>query len=160
MGHAGGEKLAQLGGTRAALDIVGVNFYSNNQWVHGGPTIGLSDSRYRPFRSILAEVYARYGRPIFVAETGCEGDARPGWLRYVAAEVRAAIRLGVPVEGICLYPILNHPGWDDGRDCPNGLLEHTADAAGRVPYPPLAQAIRDEQRLMAPLLGRSAVPVA
>ena len=155
-----GRNWPQLGGTRAALDIVGVNFYSNNQWVHGGSTIGPSDLRYRPFRSILAEVYARYGRPIFVAETGCEGDARPGWLRYVAAEVRAAIRLGVPVEGICLYPILNHPGWDDGRDCPNGLLEHTADAAGRVPYPPLAQAIRDEQRLTAPLLGRPAVPVA
>ena len=98
-------------------------------------------------------MYARYGRPIFVAETGCEGEGRPAWLRYVAAEVRAAIRLGVPVEGICLYPILNHPGWDDGRDCPNGLLAHTPEPAGRVPYPPLAQAIVAEQRLTAPLLA-------
>ena len=104
-------------------------------------------------REMLAEVFARYGRPIFVAETGCEGEGRPDWLSYVAAEVRAAIRLGVPVEGICLYPVLNHPGWDDDRDCPNGLLEHTRNAAGRVPYPPLAAAIRREQALTAPLLG-------
>ena len=143
----------QLGGSPEALDIVGVNFYSNNQWIHGGPTIEPGAPLFRPFRSILAEVYARYGRPIFVAETGCEGDARPDWLRYVAAEVRAAIRLGVPVEGICLYPILNHPGWDDGRDCPNGLLEHSPEPAGRVAYAPLAQAIVEEQRSTAPLLA-------
>ena len=144
----------QLGGRRELLDVVGVNFYSNNQWIHGGPTLDKRDPLYRPFRSILAEVYARYGRPIFVAETGCEGEGRPDWLSYVAAEVRAAIRLGVPVEGICLYPVLNHPGWDDDRDCPNGLLEHTRHAAGRVPYPPLAAAIRRELALTAPLLRR------
>ena len=150
----------QLGGSREALDIVGVNFYSNNQWIHGGPTIEPDAPLFRPFRTILAEVYARYGRPIFVAETGCEGERRPDWLRYIAGEVRAAIGLGVPVEGICLYPILNHPGWDDGRDCPNGLLQHTPDAAGRVPYAPLAQAIGEQQRLTAPLLARRHVAEA
>ena len=155
-----GTSWPQLGGRRALLDIVGVNFYSNNQWIHGGPTIGPGHPLYRPFRSILAEVYARYGRPIFVAETGCEGEGRPAWLSYVAAEVRAAIRLGVPVEGICLYPVLNHPGWDDGRDCPNGLIEHTPGPAGRVPYPPLADAIAREQALTAPLLARAAARAA
>lgn len=148
-----GRSWPQLGGAPTLLDIVGVNFYSNNQWIHGGPTLPPEHPLFRPFRAILAEVYARYGRPIFVAETGCEGEGRPGWLAYVAAEVRAAIRLGVPVEGICLYPVLNHPGWDDGRDCPNGLIEHTPDAAGRVPYPPLAAAIAREQALLAPLLA-------
>ena len=151
-----GTSWPQLGGRRELLDVVGVNFYSNNQWIHGGPTIGLDHPLYRPFRAILAEVYARYGRPIFVAETGCEGEGRPAWLSYVAAEVRAAIRLGVPVEGICLYPILNHPGWDDERDCPNGLLAHSPDAAGRVPYPPLAAAIAREQALTAPLITAAA----
>ena len=28
-------------------------------------------------------------------------------------QVLTAIEAGVPVEGVCLYPILNHPGWDD-----------------------------------------------
>ena len=55
---------------------------------------------------------------------------RPAWLRYMAREVFTAIAAGVPVEGICLYPILNHPGWDDDRHCYNGMFDY-ADAYGR-----------------------------
>jgi beta-glucosidase/6-phospho-beta-glucosidase/beta-galactosidase len=140
----------QLGGDPKYLDLLGVNFYYNNQRVHGGGLLtDRSDPRYRPFRAMLEEVHARYGRPVFVAETGIEGeahvtgnpryemplpateDARPEWLRYVGAEVRAARAAGVPVEGICLYPVLNHLGWDDDRHCQNGLLDFPRDAAGR-----------------------------
>jgi hypothetical protein len=83
---------------------VGVNFYSDNQWTLGGSTVGFGHHLYRPFRSMLAEVHDRYGRPVLVAETGAEGTARAAWLHYVASEVRAALEDGVPVEGICLYP--------------------------------------------------------
>ena len=27
----------------------------------------------------------------------------------------AAAALGVPAEGVCRYPVLDHPGWDDGQ---------------------------------------------
>src|SRR5690606_391261 len=64
----------QLGGEPRLLDIVGVNYYRQNQWELGGTTIEKLDRRYRPFRSLLAEVSSRYGRPILVAETGTEGD--------------------------------------------------------------------------------------
>jgi polysaccharide biosynthesis protein PelF len=142
----------QIGGDPKYLDLLGVNFYYNNQRVHGeggGLLTDRSDPRYRPFRAMLQEVYARYGRPLFVAETGIEGeahvtgvpryempvphdeDARPEWLRYVAGEVRAARAAGVPVDGICLYPVLNHLGWDDDRHCQNGLLDFPFDDAGR-----------------------------
>ncbi|HZF69169.1 MAG TPA: hypothetical protein VEZ47_14100 [Gemmatirosa sp.] len=140
----------QLGGDPKYLDVLGVNFYYNNQRVHGGGLLtDRRDARYRPFRAMLEEVHARYGRPLFVAETGIEGeahvtgspryemplpaheDARPEWLRYVGAEVRAARAAGVPVEGICLYPVLNHLGWDDDRHCQNGLLDFPRCAAGR-----------------------------
>ncbi|MDB5696472.1 MAG: hypothetical protein JWN21_2015, partial [Sphingomonas bacterium] len=50
--------------------------------------------------------------------------------------------------------ILNHPGWDDRRDRPTGMVEHTPHAAGRVPYAPLADAIAREQALTAELLAR------
>ncbi len=30
---------------------------------------------YKPLRTILVETFARYGKPIFVAETGIEGEA-------------------------------------------------------------------------------------
>ncbi len=139
----------QIGGHRALLDIVGVNFYHNNQWIHGGPPLVYGDPRGRPFRHILADTYARYGRPIFVAETGIEGDDRPAWLATILREVRAAIALGVPVEGVCLYPVLDHPGWDDDRYCPNGLLTHAPDAAGRIAHPELAAAIATEIRRLS-----------
>jgi beta-glucosidase/6-phospho-beta-glucosidase/beta-galactosidase len=61
----------QLGGDPKYLDLLGVNFYYNNQRVHGGGLLtDRRDPRYRPFRAMLAEVHARYGPPVFVAETG------------------------------------------------------------------------------------------
>ena len=52
---------------------------------------------------------------LFIAETGAEDRRRAGWLRYVCPETEAAIRQGLPLHGLCLYPILNHPGWIDDR---------------------------------------------
>jgi glycosyltransferase involved in cell wall biosynthesis len=130
----------QIGGRPGLLDIVGVNYYHNNQWIHGGPPIDRHHPLSKPFHRILAETYARYGRPIFVAETGIEGDERPAWLAHVAGEVRAAQALGVPVQGVCLYPVLDHPGWDDERPCPNGLLHTIADGTRR-PDPAYAAAL-------------------
>lgn len=119
-----------LGGKPEYLDIVGVNYYSDNQWYHGGCTIPVGHADYRPFQGILAELHQRYGRPLLIAETGAEGDARGQWLRYVAEQVGLAMQRNVPIEGICLYPILDYPGWDDERHCPTGLLGF-ADAEGR-----------------------------
>ena len=147
-----GRSWPQLGGRSALLDVVGVNYYFNNQWIHGGPPIDVGHPLYKPFRRILIETYARYGRPIFVAETGIEGERRARWLAYVCAEVRAAMRAGVPVEGICLYPVLDHPGWDDERYCPNGLLGFETGSAVRAPYEPLAEELRRQRRETARVL--------
>ncbi|WP_076069471.1 glycosyltransferase family 4 protein [Sphingomonas montana] len=149
----------QIGGRPGLLDIVGVNYYHNNQRIHGGDEIDVGHPLYKPFRAILADTYARYGRPIFVAETGIEADRRADWLRYVAAEVRAAMALGVPVEGICLYPVLNHPGWDDDRACHNGLLEQEIVGGGRAAYPPLAAALREETLLFGATQVADRAPV-
>ncbi|HET9227028.1 MAG TPA: beta-glucosidase [Thermoanaerobaculia bacterium] len=111
----------QLGGDERYLDVVGVNYYPANQWLLDGPTVWRGDPRYRPFREILMEVWERYGRPVLVSETGDQGANRGPWLEYVSEEVRAARSAGVPVEGICLYPILDYPGWDDDRHCQTGL---------------------------------------
>ncbi|MBB3950741.1 glycosyltransferase [Aureimonas jatrophae] len=142
-----GRAWPQIGGHEALLDIVGVNYYFNNQWIHGGPPIDIGHPLYKPFRDLLTETFARYGRPIFVAETGIEGDRRAEWLAYVEGEVRAAMRRGVPVEGLCLYPVLDHPGWDDERYCPNGLLRFSADARERIADPALAAELK-RQRAM------------
>ena len=142
-----GHAWPQLGGTPRHLDIVGVNYYFNNQWIHGTGPIDVGHPLHRPFRYLLADTYARYGRPIFVAETGIEAERRPSWLADIGAEVRAARASGVPVEGLCLYPVINHPGWDDDRHCPNGLLDLQPRSGGRLPYQPLADELA-RQRLL------------
>jgi glycosyltransferase involved in cell wall biosynthesis len=138
-----GRAWPQIGGRPELLDVVGVNFYHNNQWIHGGPPLAHDDPMARPLHALLAEVYARYGRPIFIAETGIEGDARGSWLRMVLDEVDKAIALGVPVEGVCLYPVLDHPGWDDDRYCPNGLLAWSPAEAERIAHVDLSAAVAE-----------------
>ncbi len=145
-----GKAWPQIGGRPALLDIVGVNFYHNNQWIHGGPPLAYDHPLSRPLHAILADAYARYGRPIFIAETGIEGSARPAWLRMILREVRIAQSLGVPVEGTCLYPILDHPGWDDDRYCPNGLLACSPIVSNRIPHAALADVIRTRPLLVNP----------
>ena len=141
-----GRSRPELGGAMKYLDVLGVNFYPTNQWIHdSGAKIFLGDPRYRPFRQMLKEFYERYGRPLFVAETGTEDEARPAWLRYVGREVRAAMRAGVPVEGVCLYPVVNPPGWTNERHCHNGLWDYPEEPGGREIYQPLAEELQRQK---------------
>lgn len=119
-----------LGGHPRYLDVVGVNFYSDNQFTLEGTTIERGDVRYRPFSKMLLDVWSRYKRPMLVSETGSEGDRRAPWLRYVSGQCVAALRQGCELHGITLYPVVNHPGWADERHCHNGLWDY-ADADGR-----------------------------
>ena len=138
----------ELGGHPDYLDVIGVNYYIHNQWRYPGghgSMIVPSDPRYRHVREMLAEVHERYGCPLFVAETGIEDEARPAWLRYICNETAAAIADGVPVEGICLYPVLNHPGWNDGRHCHNGLFDFADEMGNREVYLPMATELAYQQ---------------
>lgn len=45
---------------------------------------------------------------------------------------------GVELQGICLYPIVDHPGWEDDRRCHNGLWDYTNEKGEREIYQPLA----------------------
>jgi len=148
----------ELGGHPDFLDVIGVNYYIHNQWRYPGghgSMITPSDPRYRHVRWMLAELYERYGRPLFIAETGIEDETRPTWLRYITNEVAAAVALGVPVEGLCIYPITNHPGWDDNRHCYNGLFNYADESGDREVYLPLATELAyQEHRMEAILSGR------
>ena len=136
----------ELGGSPHYLDILGVNYYCHNQWIVGNGPIDFLDPRAKPLRTILLENYKKYGRPLFLAETGIEADLRPVWLRFICEEVKAAMYQGCPVEGICLYPVLNHPGWDDERHCPNGLIDYSPSTKERWLYEPLAQELEAQQQ--------------
>jgi beta-glucosidase/6-phospho-beta-glucosidase/beta-galactosidase len=138
----------ELGGRPEYLDIMGVNYYVQNQWLHDRYTIYRGHPLYRPLAEILAELSQRYRRPLFIAETGIEDDLRAQWLRYVCDEVADALRMRVPVEAVCLYPVVNYPGWNDGRHCYNGLLDYCDDCGERQAYTPLADEILRQNRRM------------
>jgi hypothetical protein len=139
-----------LGGHPRYLDIVGVNFYPDNQFMLDGTTIRRGDPRYRPFSEMLLEVWARYRRPMIVSETGSEGPDRPSWLRYVCDEAAVAMQRGCELHGITLYPVVNHPGWADDRRCENGLWDYPDADGDRALYFPLAEELRRQMpRLVA-----------
>jgi beta-glucosidase/6-phospho-beta-glucosidase/beta-galactosidase len=108
----------ELGGHPRYLDVMGVNFYHDNQWEHpGGKKIAWHihprDPRWVPFHRLFKEAYDRYQRPIFVGETSHVGSGRAEWLREMAEELSLAVDAGVPVEGVCLYPIIDRFEWED-----------------------------------------------
>jgi beta-glucosidase/6-phospho-beta-glucosidase/beta-galactosidase len=142
-----------LGGSEKYLDIIGGNYYDHNQWILNGSFITPDNPRYIPLREIIGEVYHRYERPFLIAETGIEDDARPAWFRYVCGEAHAAMMNGVDLHGICLYPILNHPGWDDDRHCHNGLWDYADENGNREIYLPLAEEIQRQQELFEELVS-------
>ncbi|MFC3691985.1 beta-glucosidase [Chenggangzhangella methanolivorans] len=151
----------ELGGSPDKLDIVGVNYYPDNQWVLGGPPVPLGQYNYRPFRELLAQTAERYGRPVIVSELGAENTARPAWLYYVAQEVAAARKAGVSVEAMCLYPIFDYPGWDNDRHCDVGLFGNAGHDGERLICEEYAAELeRQRQRFEADLLAANDEPLA
>jgi hypothetical protein len=145
-----GKMAPELGGKPEYLDILGINFYDRNEWVHNSDvSLKRSDPRYQPFHQLLKEVWQRYQRPLFVSETGTEDDERPDWFNYICEEVLKAHAAGVPVHGICWYPIADHPGWEDNRYCANGLFGYANSEGHRPVYQPLAHAILKRQHSQA-----------
>jgi beta-glucosidase/6-phospho-beta-glucosidase/beta-galactosidase len=127
----------QLGGHPRYLDIVGVNYYHANQWEYPDQRLRWEDiprdPRWLPLSSLLAEVYYRYWRPVVVSETSHFGVGRGRWIREVADEVARAREAGVGVEGLCVYPIIDRPDWEDPNHWHNsGLWDLRRTAAGRL----------------------------
>ena len=122
-----GRREAGLGGAPRYLDVRGVNYYPSNQWLHpSGQRLHwhLNDARRRGLDDLLHMAWQRYGRPLFIAETGHVGAGRARWLDGVARGASSALARGVPLQGICLYPLLDRPDWEDpGRWHRSGLWQ-------------------------------------
>lgn len=139
-----GKQWPGLGGAPEYLDIIGLNYYSDNQWYLGGVPILRNSPDHRPFSTIMLEFWQRYRRPMIVSETGAEADQRGPWLDHLGGEVALALQHGVAMEGICLYPVLDYPGWDNNRHCPTGLLGYADEHGERPLHAGLADQLRHE----------------
>jgi beta-glucosidase/6-phospho-beta-glucosidase/beta-galactosidase len=147
----------ELGGHPRYLDVMGVNFYHSNQWEY--PDVRLRwedtprDARWRPLHKILAEVFDRYRRPLFIGETSHVGVGRADWIREIAAELWSAHDSGVPLEGICLFPIIDRMDWNDESHWHNSglwdLVEREGGVLERVLNQEYAEALRHSQALLA-----------
>lgn len=139
-----GRLLPELGGSPAHLDLVGINYYWTNQWewriapLPNGevPPLADDDDRRVSLSALVHAVWERYGHELIISETAHVGDQRGPWLREVAREAEAVLNLGVPLRGVCLYPILGMPEWH-ARDVwtPMGLwdpITHREPHGGRL----------------------------
>ena len=151
----------ELGGSPELLDILGFNFYYNNQWVVGFneflPWLNEDeDPRWRPLSDLLIEAYERYKCPIALTETSHPGEDRPLWIDFITKECQKVQEQGMPFWGICLYPIIDRPDWDDPTYWHHsGLWDEELMADGtsiRVLNQPYATALRQSQEHIAELL--------
>lgn len=138
----------QLGGYAEALDLMGVNYYFNGQmevptdkhldWLEPDP-------RRVPLNELLKETWDRYQRPLIISETGHFGEHRARWLKEVVEETILTLERGIPLQGVCIYPIIDRPCWHDPSkiiDC--GIFK--PDRRHRLDY---TKTLRRGQRLIS-----------
>ena len=149
-----GRMMPELGGTPRTLDIVGVNYYWTNQWELGREGIPLSDGDPRrvPLADLVRAVWRRYGNEVVISETSALGEARGPWIHALSVMADQLLTEGVPLGGICLYPILGMPEWHAREQWTRmGLwdLEREQDVLQRKACAPMLDALRAAQRANA-----------
>lgn len=146
----------ELGGSRRHLDIVGINYYWTNQWEYrqDGLPLAEDDPRCLPLTDLVDRVYRRYGGHICVTETAHVGEQRGPWMRKLHEEVERMLDAGIPLCGVCLYPILGMPEWHQrDRWTQMGLWDvHYQDGQLiRELHADMAEALRSAQARMREL---------
>jgi len=150
-----GTMCPELGGREELIDIIGFNFYYNNQWILStGQFLPWAneepDPRWRSLSSLLIEAQKRYRQPLVIAETSHPEEDRPLWITYIAETCKDALTAGVNLLGICLYPIIDRPDWDDLTNWHHsGLWDSDPENPDvRKIYKPYAIALVDAQKIV------------
>ena len=147
-----GKKLPELGGAPEILDIVGANNYSFGQMEYWekGPHAALEpdDDRILPVKDLVKRIWDRYGRPMIIAETSGLKGGRNEWLKDIMEESLAAVREGMDLHGICLFPLADMPDWHTGEWLQNGFCDLVGPDLRRVPEKDTAAELRRRQRLL------------
>lgn len=95
--------------------------------------------------------HPRDGREIVISETAHIGPHRGPWLREVARQSCLLLSQGVPLRGVCLYPILGMPDWRARETwAPMGLWDpvcRRTRPTERLACEDMMQALREATRL-------------
>lgn len=152
-----GKICPELRGKPEYLDILGYNYYFNNQWVLSTHDFlewreAFNDFRYVPLHQLLKSAYQRYQCPFVLTETSHPQEDRPLWIKMIAEESALVLSAGLPLWGVCWYPILNRPDWDNLDDWHHsGLWEdkyNSVETQSRLPHLPTVQALFESQELL------------
>ncbi|GGB84834.1 amine oxidase [Dyadobacter sediminis] len=143
----------ELGGSPDCLDMLGFNFYYDNQWVAGShQVLGWNDkhldARMRSLSELMKEAHVRYDVPVVLTETSHPLEDRPLWIKMVADETSKLIQDGVPLWGVCYYPIIDRPDWDHLHHWHHSGIWDTdpsGDISVRILHEPSANALRKGQ---------------
>jgi len=144
-----GRMCPELGGSEDYLDILGYNFYYNNQWTAAPHEyldwkIGEANPKFVPLHQLLIAAYKKYNRPFVLSETSHPKEDRPLWISMISIESQKLLEAGLPYWGICWYPIVNRPDWDYLHDWHYaGIWDdvYNAELPGRVLHQPSADAL-------------------
>ncbi len=144
----------ELNGSPEYLDIIGLNYYYNNQWIAG--TFQFlrwkdtpSDPRWRPLSSLIQEVYDRYKKPLVITETSHPKEDRPLWIDSLTEQLIHVHEKNIPLLGVCIYPIIDRPDWDDLVTWhQSGLWDIVKEGneLNRYLYQPFAKALLETQQ--------------
>jgi UDP-galactopyranose mutase len=149
-----GRREPELGGHPRYLDLIGVNYYHDNQWecgTHAKLWWHLGDPRRRRLHDMLVELHERYERPILIAETSHVGSGRGIWIREVTEEIVFAMQKGSNCIGICLYPAIDRHDWENHNYWHHSGLwdvDIFSTHLTRILSPPYAAGLKQAQRLI------------
>lgn len=132
-----GRIMPELGGNSSYLDIIGVNYYLHNQeyilQVEPDPFVSFKepicetipfDSKKRvTLSSLCQQIYHRYQKPLLISETGCFGNLRKIWWENILNQVNEMLNNGLPIVGVCAYPIIDRHDWVNGSLTNSGLWD-------------------------------------
>jgi hypothetical protein len=110
----------------------------------------LHDPRHVHLAELLRGVWRRYGAEMLVTETSHVGEMRSFWLRSVADECEKLLDEGIPLRGVCLYPILGMPEWHEPETWTRMGLWDLVPRAGKLErelFVPMRDALRHAQRI-------------
>ncbi|MBV9963114.1 MAG: amine oxidase [Parafilimonas sp.] len=149
-----GRVCPELNGDPDYLDIIGLNYYYNNQWISGTTNfLGWGDEpkdvRWRPLSSLVTEVYERYNKPLAITETSHPKEHRPNWITDITEQLANILNNNIPLTGVCIYPIIDRPDWDNLVTWHNSGLWDIQNVNGvlkRVLHEPFATALLQSQQ--------------
>jgi hypothetical protein len=66
-----------------------------------------------------------------LSETGHFGEDRAKWMEQITEDCIKAMERGVDLKGICIYPVLDRPDWDEGNYIPCGIWGYHPQTGAR-----------------------------